>query len=251
MTDGLADRYDARYSKVTGGAVTVQGRAWPRNRLQALCFPPGRGNVLVEIGCGEGDVLLAMASRYRKLVGTEMSAIRLDRARARLAAFDFTGILAQNESLAPIADESVDRVLSADVIEHVVDPYRHIAEIHRILKPGGDFIVNTPNVAFVLRRFQLALGVFPSTSAGSEGLGDPLLFDGGHLHYFTMASLAGLLERHGFDIVKRIGFGRFGFLHNLRPALLAAGVQVQGRKAHRASARHAGEAISKSHADAL
>ena len=45
---------------------------------------------------------------------------------------------------APFADASVDVVISSEVIEHLDDPASHLAEINRILKPGGTLSLSTP-----------------------------------------------------------------------------------------------------------
>lgn len=44
----------------------------------------------------------------------------------------------------PFEDQSVDRLLSIAVLEHVAEPHRHIAEFHRVLKPGGTLLVYIP-----------------------------------------------------------------------------------------------------------
>ncbi|HKY38353.1 MAG TPA: class I SAM-dependent methyltransferase [Polyangiaceae bacterium] len=44
----------------------------------------------------------------------------------------------------PFSDESVDRLLSIAVLEHVSEPERHIAEFRRVLKPGGSLLVYIP-----------------------------------------------------------------------------------------------------------
>jgi SAM-dependent methyltransferase len=44
----------------------------------------------------------------------------------------------------PLADDAVDHVLLLDVLEHVPDPDRCLAEIHRVLKPGGTFTIQVP-----------------------------------------------------------------------------------------------------------
>ena len=54
--------------------------------------------------------------------------------------------------LSPIADESFDFVVSFQVIEHIVDDLGLVAEVARVLRPGGKFIVSTPNRAMSLTR---------------------------------------------------------------------------------------------------
>ena len=91
-------------------------------------------------------------------------------------------------------------------------------------------VINTPNVAFIKKRILLVLGRFPSTSQNNEGIGSDILFDGGHLHYFTYRSLRIVLEKAGFNMVKKIGYGKFGIIHNFFPTLLSGGVQWVARK---------------------
>ncbi len=52
----------------------------------------------------------------------------------------------------PFADASFDVVVSFQVIEHIEDDTRFVAEVHRVLKPNGRFIVSTPNIKMSLTR---------------------------------------------------------------------------------------------------
>ena len=85
-------------------------------------------------------------------------------------------------------------------------------------------------VTGLLMAVLLLLGRFPSTSQANEGLGSDILFDGGHLHYFTFRSLSLLLERAGLVVEQALGFGTFGRIHHIYPPLLSGGVQLVARK---------------------
>lgn len=50
----------------------------------------------------------------------------------------------------PIEDDSFDRVVMQDVIEHVAEPMRVVAEVHRILRPGGRLVLRTPHFSSAL-----------------------------------------------------------------------------------------------------
>ncbi len=52
----------------------------------------------------------------------------------------------------PFADESFDCVISFQVIEHIKEDERFVAEVQRVLRPGGRFIVSTPNIQMSLTR---------------------------------------------------------------------------------------------------
>jgi SAM-dependent methyltransferase len=228
----LAGDYDAFYA--TDGEpvrfVDLATRKHPGRRDEAILSVPGTGAALLDIGCGDGFLLFCHRHRFEKLIGLEYSPVRATQAKANLVGLDVDVHVGTAEGMTEIESGSIDRVVTSDVIEHVSDVYRAIDEVFRILRPGGTLVVNTPNVAYVKRRVQLLAGRFPSTSQPNEGLGSDLLFDGGHLHYFTFRSLTLLLERARFNVVARSGYGRFGWPHSIYPPLTSVGVQIVASK---------------------
>ena len=229
---GLEAQYDSFYHtalcKEALADITLRG--WPKERVQAILHDTPDGETVLDIGCGNGHLLYQLRHRFRRLMGLEYSAHRLEQARINLSDLAFTPILGSAEDMSAVATESVECIVSADVIEHIPDVYAACAEMFRVLRPGGTLVINTPNIAFLKKRLVLLLGRFPSTSQPNEGLGNEILFDGGHLHYFTFRSLSLLLERAGFEIRHCTGFGRLGRAHALYPALLSVGVQVVAKK---------------------
>lgn len=228
----LNSKYDNFY-KTDGKARAIPDfavRKWPLNRVEAIVAVEGSGDSILDIGCGDGALLWQFRNRYRRLIGLEYSAERLRQAEANLIGLDFAPVLGSAENLSAIPDNSIDRIVTADVIEHIPDVYAASQEFMRVLKPGALLVINTPNIAFVKKRALLLLGRFPSTSQPNEGLGSDILFDGGHLHYFTFRSLRLLLERSGFEMVRPMGFGRLGALHSVCPSLTSGGVQWIARK---------------------
>jgi ubiquinone/menaquinone biosynthesis C-methylase UbiE len=228
----LSKQYDNFYKssqiKETLPEVTLSG--WPKNRVEAILHSVGRGDSVLDVGCGNGHLLYQLRHRFGRLVGLEYSAHRLEQAKVNLSEFAFWPVLGSAEDMNAIDSGSIDCVVLADTIEHIPDVYAAANELLRVLRPGGLLVINTPNIAFLKKRILLMLGRFPSTSQPNEGLGSDILFDGGHLHYFTFRSLALLLERAGFVVEARIGYGRFGCIHNVYPPLLSGGVQIIARK---------------------
>ena len=143
---------------------------------------------------------------------------------------NFLALVGSAEDMSQIESNSVNTIVSADTIEHIPDVYAATEEMFRVLKPGGDLIINTPNIGFIKKRFLLLLGFFPSTSEPNEGIGNDALFDGGHLHYFTYRSLRLVLERAGFVMVKKTAYGKFGLIQNIYPELLSSGLQWHAKK---------------------
>jgi SAM-dependent methyltransferase len=227
----LAERYDRFYAaepKHKCENIALSG--WPRNRQEAIVAVPGSGDTLVDVGCGDGYLLSQFRHRFAELVGLELSPARLNRASENLAGARFRPILGTAEDMREIASESVDRMISADTIEHIPDVYAAAAEMYRVIKRGGMLVINTPNIAYIKRRALLLCGRFPSTSQSNEGLGSDILFDGGHLHYFTYRSLSLVLRKAGFQVGGGIGYGRFGCLHRFWPSLMSVGVQLVATK---------------------
>ncbi|MBK7951397.1 MAG: class I SAM-dependent methyltransferase [Deltaproteobacteria bacterium] len=137
------------------------------------------GSVLLDLGCGTGYGAAELAAGGLRVIG-------LDRvrpaARARGAGADF---VVGDLTRLPFADASVEAVVSFQVIEHFADPRPYLAELARILAPGGLLLVSTPN------RLQ------------SDGE-NPY-----HLHEYEAAELAALLAVH-FEQVELRGVHAVG-----------------------------------------
>jgi SAM-dependent methyltransferase len=103
---------------------------------------PGQGSVL-DVGCGNGALLRMLAQRTDwRLRGIEPSA---EAAAAGAAAG--LDILATTLEEARFADDSFDLTILNHVLEHVPDPVSTLAELRRIIKPGGYLYGEVPNPA--------------------------------------------------------------------------------------------------------
>lgn len=104
------------------------------------------GRRVLDCGCGMGFYLLAM-SRLRRL---ELYGVDSD--LRRLAQADALGTGAQlseaDATALPFPDEWFDAVLLSEVLEHVPDDAAALAEIRRILRPGGVLAVSVPNARY-------------------------------------------------------------------------------------------------------
>jgi SAM-dependent methyltransferase len=119
---------------------------WRAQKVERLC-PGGPGRVL-DVGCGRGLLLQAFQRRGWTVEGTELSAQSSRHAREVVGVPVHIGPL---PSLG-LPSDSFDAVTMWQVLEHVPDPHAFIAEVHRILKPGGVFFVSVPNFASVEAR---------------------------------------------------------------------------------------------------
>ncbi len=228
---------DAYYDEVYKNEQIVLGDfppRFPRNRFEALASICPSGRRVLEIGAGSGSVLYNIRDKFEELYGLEFSPVRCGKMEEAFGRRNINCrcLAGSIENTLDFTEGFFDAIIWADVIEHVVDLWKAMEEIRRLLAAGGVLITITPNVAAIRRRLELLMGNFPATSGAREGLDvrDGELFDGGHVHYFTFSSLEGLYRRYGIEPTARFGFGRLGRVHNLYPSLLSGGACVAGRK---------------------
>jgi len=198
----------------------------------ALSFLDG-GDKLLDAGCGSGSLVFRARQKFNEVYGIDISPTRIEQAKKN-AAEKFTDTRGIHFSCCNIndrvdfSDSTFDAATSIQVIEHVLDPYSVITEIHRVLKKDGIFIADVPNIAYIKHRVRLLFGRLPIT--GSPHDWRQVGWDGGHLHYFTKKTFCGLLEECGFAILKVSGSGLFAKFRNFYPSLLTGNICVKARK---------------------
>lgn len=104
---------------------------------------------VLEVGCGDavllGAVIDALPAPPARVVGLDLAAGRLQRARTRLGRGEFA--CASADAL-PLASASFDLTICAEVLEHVLDPAASLRELGRVTKPGGRVLVSVPVVGW-------------------------------------------------------------------------------------------------------
>jgi SAM-dependent methyltransferase len=187
------------------------------------------GHTLAEIGCGDGEMLEALAPRYRRLIGFEVAPSRLKRAQKRLSASPSVDLrIANVDDGIPLESGTADVTLCMAVIEHVFNVYGLVDELFRITKPGGIGLFQVPNVGYIRHRLTFLRGNLPLTS--DLGYSREAGWDGGHLHYFTRKMFSKLLTDCGWNIERVTGTGFFAKYRNWYPALLTGDLIMLVRK---------------------
>ena len=113
-------------------------------------------DVVLDLGCGNGHHLLALAPEIARGIGIDVSPGMIELARTRLWNSAWTANLtfevANAEKLNGIADQSVDLAICVGAFEHMLDKRAVLASIYRVLKIGGRFFCLTPNADYVWYR---------------------------------------------------------------------------------------------------
>ncbi|MBV5342047.1 MAG: metalloregulator ArsR/SmtB family transcription factor [Deltaproteobacteria bacterium] len=110
----------------------------PEYRQHLLSLVP-EGAVVLEIGTGTGGLLVELAVRSSNVIGVDHSQAMLEEARCRLTNDGVSGVelrLGEMTHL-PLPDTSVGCVVANMVLHHAADPSAVLAEIRRVLTPGG------------------------------------------------------------------------------------------------------------------
>ena len=183
----------ARMALVRSGASVQQGDRpetyYDQERPEVAALVPAHCRCVLEVGCGEGNLGRLLRRRGHVVTGLELVPEAAARARNHLdrvvtADVELDGL--------PFPDTSFDAVIFADVLEHLVDPWRVLRRAAQLLAPGGVVVASIPNVQNldVIRR--LLRGRFDYRERG--------ILDRGHLRFFTLHSIRELFAQAGLTL---------------------------------------------------
>lgn len=135
------------------GERTVPGipheNYWFQRHVVAYRFALARcaGLSVMDAGCGEGYGAAMLSERASRVTGVELVPDVVAHARAAYPAERHPTVEFVEADLCrlPLPDGSFDSVVSFQVIEHLPDIGGYLDEIHRVLRPGGEFLCATPN----------------------------------------------------------------------------------------------------------
>ena len=142
MTDTFWDEIwrDALQAPVYGPDAAKWSNSIDRRKMRFLTAHVPRQGTAVEVGCGSARLLahVGRVSPGLTLIAVDESAVALELAQRTAAAFGLRMEGRQGTTLAlPLAAASVDLVLSGGLLEHFPDPTPVLAEMLRVLRPGG------------------------------------------------------------------------------------------------------------------
>lgn len=153
MTENELHEYVAEIEGHEGQVTGVVGFFYRKYRDEVRERVKGmKGEDVLEIGCGEG---MMFDDFELTPVQMDVSMRRLAKARAKNGS-----VLCADGYHLPFKDRSFSTVLLVAVLEHTREPWRILAEAHRVLKPGGKVVIVVPN-DITMSAGRLILGKFP------------------------------------------------------------------------------------------
>lgn len=127
-------------------AATDAARGYKRDLLAALEIEPG--HQVLDIGCGPGTDLGALAVAVGPtgaVIGVDQDPRMVATARERTAGLPTVQVRQADAHRLPLGARSVDRARADRVLMHVAQPSAVLAEMHRVLRPGGLLALAEPD----------------------------------------------------------------------------------------------------------
>lgn len=182
---------------LTSGSHFADADHLQRFGLELLSSNSLRGATVADIGCSGGSFLDHIAGLADRKVAVEPSEIyHPSLAERGYIVFPYARDAAKSFAGA------VDLAVSLQVIEHVENPRAFLADVRGLLKPGGRFLISTPNLRDIL--MQLLPDDFPA-----------FFYRVVHRWYFDADSLAECARLAGFDVARTDHVHRYGMSNAL------------------------------------
>jgi O-antigen biosynthesis protein len=178
----------------------------PRTELVPLV--PRKALRVLDIGCGEGGFAQSLRAARQpsrlEIVGVELCEGPAQRAASVLD----TVIVGNVEQLDLPYEEYFDCVVLADVLEHLIDPWRLVRRVRRFLRRDGHVVASIPNVQHWAVLAGLMVGNWEYCDFG--------VMDRTHLRFFTRKSIKALFNSNGFEltcVIPRVESARAKMAH--------------------------------------
>ena len=233
----VSEEVRKRFGETAGLVAAEQDRRLEatRERLRVLLAPTGSERAL-DAGTGAGAFALALASLVREVVGIDVVPELLAEARKRAPAN--AGFVEGDATALPFEPDSFDIACTARTLHHVARPELLLAELDRVLRPGGTMLVVDqlapvdPLAAIELNRFEQARD--PSTSRVLADVDLRGLFDANGLvlrrsevvseqrdleRYLDLAGCAGEEREHARTLAPSPTTGHYGWYVLVKPEL--------------------------------
>ena len=161
---------------------------------------------ILDLGCGNGWLVNHLLELGYNAYGTDASASGIELAQKKNKDRFFVQDLSKDELPQQLQNIRFNTIISTEVIEHLYQPKEYLDFCKKILcqNGGGELILTTPYHGY-LKNVVLAL-------TGKMDKHFTVLWDGGHIKFWSRKTLTGLLADKGFKHIQFTGCGRLPYL---------------------------------------
>lgn len=152
--------------------------------LDFLTYYLRDGMSVLEVGAGDG----VLAKRLNDVLKLDYRIFDLADDRVQSTDLPFQIVDVAHQAF-PLADNSQDVILGAQVLEHLENMAHFFRECHRVLKPGGRVMIKSPNFSSIFQRLIYLKNGMPIRLGGK-------ISDGGHINFFTHNQLKHFTIKH-------------------------------------------------------
>ncbi len=159
---------------------------------------------VLDAGCGSGYMANWLTEQGYRVIGVDRDPSRIRRARAAFPGVRFEVCAVEEDFDSVLQGQSVDMVVSTDVIEHLYSPRTFLDNAARHLADDGCLVLSTPYHGYFKN---LALSLVDGWDAHFRATRD-----GGHIKFFSRKTLSALLLDCGFTRLRFACSGRLPLL---------------------------------------
>jgi 2-polyprenyl-3-methyl-5-hydroxy-6-metoxy-1,4-benzoquinol methylase len=184
-----------------------------RNHIHTYVLPPllkvlerKKDRVILDLGCGNGWLVNHLLELGYNAYGTDASASGIAIAQEKNKDRFFVQDLGKDELPGPLQHIPFNTIISTEVIEHLYQPKEYLDLCKKILHQhgGGELILTTPYHGYLKNVVLSVIGKMDKHFT--------VLWDGGHIKFWSRKTLTGLLAEKGFTNIQFTGCGRLPYL---------------------------------------
>lgn len=138
-------------------------------------FPKEYRLFVLDAGCGSGRWTKVLSTKYKKIIGIDISEGMLDIAKKKRSGKKIIYKQAELGKLLPFADSSFDFIFSNMVMHYVGNIKKTARELYRVLKSGSSLLFSTQHETFDLARYDFLQGVTKRIEFETKSLKDKVI----------------------------------------------------------------------------
>lgn len=191
----LGSKYDL------GNIVGLVGCAREHEIMRLLNLQPD--DAFLDVGCASGHQVFTAGEKAARAVGVDVGEpfIELAKEHAKQIGSKNTEFFLTDGKTLPFPDNTFDKTLCSEVIEHLIDPSAVISEIYRVLKPGGTAVFTVPNWnsrGTIWKRITFGFKEPPFTPITEFTMSNITSHGDAHVRQFSLKTFTELIESYGF-----------------------------------------------------